>query len=151
MAIMFITGLSGVGKSSVLEYLSIKGYPVVDTDYGFTKLDEDEIKWDEDKIIQLITQYKNKPLILSGCYSNQGKFYSYFDSIILLTAELDVMLERVEKRKTNPYGKNTADRNEIIESYEIILPLLKKRATVMIDTTVTSIEEVCEQLIKLLH
>jgi broad-specificity NMP kinase len=151
MAIMFITGLSGVGKSSVLESLATKAYNVIDTDYGFTKFEDGETKWDEDKITQLIKQYQNKHLFLSGCYSNQGKFYSFFDSVILLTAELDVMLDRVEKRNTNLYGRNTEDRNEIIESYETILPLLKKRATVMIDTTVTRIEEVCEQLEKLLH
>lgn len=34
MVRLLITGMSGVGKSSVLEQLGERGYPVIDTDYG---------------------------------------------------------------------------------------------------------------------
>ncbi|MGP4081203.1 hypothetical protein ACTWQL_14940 [Pseudalkalibacillus sp. R45] len=38
MAIIFVTGLSGVGTSSALEQLEKEGYNVVDTDYGYIKV-----------------------------------------------------------------------------------------------------------------
>ncbi len=147
MTIMFITGLSGVGKSSVLELLSKRGYNVIDTDYEFTtNYRSEEMLWNEDKINQLLYENRNKLLILSGCYSNQGKFYQYFDHIVLLTADIDVMLERLNKRTTNFYGKSEKDKVEIIDSYITIFPLLKKRADKIIDTTNISIEQVCDQL-----
>jgi len=119
MAIIFITGLSGVGKSTVLEQLGREGYHVVDTDYNYVRAIKNgattERVWDEEKIINLIKRSKQSHLFISGCYSNQSKFYRHFKHVVLLKAELDVMLERVTKRTTNSYGKSAEEMAEIIE------------------------------------
>ena len=58
MAITFVTGLSGVGTSSVLEQLGKQGYNVVDTDYEYIKRLKngmiEERFWDEDKITKVL-------------------------------------------------------------------------------------------------
>lgn len=154
MAVIFITGLSGVGTSSALEQLEKEGYNVVDTDYGYVK----EIKiggiaqrvWDEEKIMEMLEKHKHSHLFISGCYSNQGKFYKHFDQVVLLKAELDVMLDRINKRTSNNYGKSSEEREEVIDSYENVLPLLEKSSDIIIDTTHTGIDEVCRRLIELL-
>jgi len=155
MAIVFITGLSGVGKSSALYQLGKLGFNVVDTDYGYTKTVKngtiEELVWDEEKIQALLLMYSNEHLFLSGCYINQGKFYKNFDYVVLLKAEIDVMLERVEKRTTNDYGKSTEDRTKILESVVNVLPLLERGANVVIDTTKSDIETVCSQLVSILN
>lgn len=154
MSIVFITGLSGVGKSSVLEQLENQGYNVVDTDYGYIKeIENEEFKervWDEEKITQLLEKYKQSHLFISGCYSNQGKFYKYFDYVVLLKAKLSIMLDRINRRTSNSYGKNIKERAEIIDSYEKVLPLLEKSADIVIDTTHNGIDIVCKQLKELL-
>ncbi len=154
MAIIFVTGLSGVGTSSALEQLGRWGYNVVDTDYGYVK----EVKiggvrervWDEVKITALLEKYKQSHLFLSGCYANQGQFYHYFDHVVLLKAELEVMLERVSQRTTHNYGKSPEERAEIIDSYKNVLPLLEKRSDIIIDTTRNGIDVVCKLLKALL-
>ncbi len=155
VTIVFITGLSGVGKSSVLKQLEKEGYRVVDTDYGYTtKVTRDgmeETIWDAGKISELLDTHKNHPLFISGCYSNQGEFYHHFDHVVLLTAELDVMLARIEGRVNNDFGKNPNERFKIIQDHKNVLPLLEKKATTLIDTTNISISEVGGRLKALLE
>lgn len=154
MAIIFVTGLSGVGTSSALEELEKEGYNVVDTDYGYVRLIKnegvEERVWDEEKITQLLEQNKQSHLFISGCYSNQGKFYNHFDYVVLLKADLNVMLDRINKRTSHNYGKSPEERAEVLDSYENVLPLLEKSSDIIIDTTHNGINEVCRKLKELL-
>ncbi|MCA0970807.1 AAA family ATPase [Halobacillus litoralis] len=149
MSIIFITGLSGVGKSSVLKRLERDGYAVVDTDYGYTTIETDgsaERVLDEEKINELLERHQGTDLFLSGCYSNQGKFYKHFDHVVLLKAELNIMMDRLDRRTSNHYGKSADERNEVIHSYENVLPLLVKGSDVVLDTSHIGIERITEKL-----
>jgi hypothetical protein len=74
--------------------------------------------------------------VSTHCYntSNQWKFYSRFNAIVLLSAPLEVILERVASRTTNDYGKTTEQREEIINFIMTVEPLLRSKATFEIDT-----------------
>ncbi|MBX0358626.1 AAA family ATPase [Halobacillus sp. Nhm2S1] len=151
MGIIFVTGLSGVGKTSVLQRLENEGYDVVDTDnHGYTKkvptVEGEEFVWDEEKISHLIERRKRPHIVLSGCYSNQGEFYQSFDYVVLLEAPLDVMLDRVNQRNTNPYGKHPDERKAILESFTHVLPKLRASANVVIDTSKVGISETADRL-----
>ncbi len=128
---------------------------MVDTDYGctveVTRNGEEEVIWDAHKIGDLLRRHRDSNLVISGCYSNQGDFYNYFDHIVLLVAELDVMLARVEKRTAHDFGKDPAERGRIISDHDNVLPLLRKRATTVIDTTNLGIQEVCHEIKVLLE
>lgn len=154
MAIIFVTGLSGVGTSSALEQLEKEGYNVVDTDYGYIKVikngEIEERVWDEEKITQLIDKYKGSHLFLSGCYANQGKFYKHFDYVVLLKAELKIMIDRINNRTSHHYGKSPEERAEVIDSYKNVLPLLEKSSDIIIDTSHRGIDVVCSRLKDLL-
>lgn len=150
MTKIFITGLSGVGKSSVLNHLKEKGYPTFDLDYGYIIQQDGEPFIDEEKVFALINNQNYSHLLLAGTESNQGVFYNHVDYIILLEAPLETMLERIKTRTTNPYGKEKREREAITNHYYNVLPLLRKRATLMIDTSVHSIEAVSNQIEQLL-
>ncbi|MCP3033051.1 AAA family ATPase [Halobacillus sp. A1] len=154
MSIIFVTGLSGVGKSSALEQLAMEGYNVVDTDYGYLKIEKngaaEEKVWDEEKIAQLMEKYKNSHLFISGCYSNQGKFYNQFDCVVLLKADLEIMMDRINNRTSHNYGKSADERDEVIDSFKNVLPLLVKSSDVTIDTSYCEIDVVCKRLKELL-
>ena len=69
--------------------------------------------WNEERIDALLNGHSDGALFVVGTVANQGKFYPRFDSVVLLSAPLDVILERVTTRDTNPYGSTEAERDQI--------------------------------------
>jgi hypothetical protein len=65
---------------------------------------------------------------------NQGKFYPRFDAIVLLSAPLEVILERVAGRDTNDYGKTDGERDLVADDLATVEPLLRAGASAEIDT-----------------
>ena len=72
---------------------------------------------------------------VSGTVSNQGRFYDRFDAIVLLSAPADVLLERIEWRTTNPYGKSRRERELILRHLAEVGPLLRRTCTHEIGAT----------------
>ena len=73
-------------------------------------------------------------LFLSGSVPTQRRFYPQFDAVVLLSAPLDVLLQRVRSRAANPYGKGDVEQALIAEGIAIVEPLLREGATHEIDT-----------------
>jgi broad-specificity NMP kinase len=135
---ILVTGMSGTGKSSALADLSGLGFDVVDTDFGgWTERSDDDggYIWREDRIAELLAHDRDCPLFVSGTVSNQGRFYDRFDAVVLLSAPASVLLSRLEKRTTNPYGKRADERALILRELVEVEPLLRKRCTHEIDAT----------------
>jgi shikimate kinase len=151
---IFITGMSGTGKTSVIEKLRSRGFAAIDTDYdGWCEQSvlngTSEWIFREERLYDLLARPLNSSLFISGCCSNQGKFYRFFDYKILFSAPLEVILERVAKRITNPYGRSEEERAEICWNYEHIQPLLKRDADLEIDSAAMSVSEMTDILIEL--
>jgi dephospho-CoA kinase len=144
--------MSGTGKSMALVELARRGHRVVDTDYGGFS---DEVQqpdgrkweqvWREDRIEALLDQHDDGVLFISGCVSNQRKFYPRFDAVVLLSAPADLILERVAVRKTNDFGKSDAERDRIVQDLTTFEPLLRATSTAEIDTR-APLHEVVEAL-----
>lgn len=146
MTVVFVTGMSGTGKSSVLAELERRGHQVVDTDYG-DWVDESgpERLWREDRIAALLDEHEGGTLFVAGCVANQGRFYPRFGAVVLLSAPVDVILERVVGRESNDYGKNEEEREQIVSDLEEFEPLLRAGATAEIDTR-APLTEVADEL-----
>lgn len=121
--------MSGTGKSTVLQELRHRGNFAVDTDYGGWALPDGS--WDEPRMERLLGDHAD--IVVSGAVNNQGRFYDRFRHIVLLSAPLDVLLQRVENRTSNPYGKSLAEREEIARYVVTVEPLLRNGATVELD------------------
>lgn len=129
MARVLVTGMSGVGKSTVLDELSSRGHRTVDTDYdGWEPADSG---WDAPRMARLLSTYPD--VVVSGTVENQGEFYDRFEHIVLLSAPLDVLLDRVAHRTNNPYGASAAQQKEISGYLETVEPLLRRGATIELD------------------
>lgn len=171
---VLVTGMSGTGKSTLLEKLAARGYKTVETDaeptlrtfvpqfgdprpvrrnYASNSADYAEVAdrdgewiWNEDRIQQLLSTEDAEILFVCGTVRNQRKFYPQFDHIILLTAPIPIITERVRTRTNNPYGKHPDQLADILSNVENVEPLLRDGATMAIDTS-APIEDVVRKVL----
>lgn len=150
---VLVTGMSGTGKSTALTELARRGHRVVDTDYDDFSEDVPladgtgtQQLWREDRIDVLLAEAPaGETLFISGCVSNQRKFYPRFDAVVLLSAPVEVILERLASRTTNEFGKNAAERDRILHDLATVEPLLRAGATAEIDTC-RPVDDVVDEL-----
>lgn len=133
---ILLTGMSGTGKSSVVQELVERGYKAVDTDDGLCDVQPDGRQlWREDAVRQLLATEDADVLFLAGCEENQGTFHPQFDHIVLLSAPLETMVERLQTRTNNPYGKSPLELRRFLEDVETVEPLLRRVADHEVRTT----------------
>lgn len=136
MSRVLVTGMSGTGKSTVVDALRARGIHAIDTDDGWC-IDQPDgtLRWDEPRIGALLSDDEARELVLAGCEENMVGFLPRFDTVILLTAPVPVILERIASRSNNDFGKSEDERQRILGDIATVEPLLVKIADVVIDTT----------------
>jgi dephospho-CoA kinase len=141
--------MSGVGKSSVVGELVARGYKAVDTDDGWTEaLPDGRQRWREDAVQELLRTEDAEILFVAGCEENQVAFHPQFDAIVLLSAPLETMVERLATRSNNAYGKHPEERRRFLEDVEAVEPLLRRVATHEVRTT-APLDEVVTTVLRL--
>lgn len=133
MPLYFITGISGSGKSTILEELRAHGYESYDVDEagpvtakwhndktGFVHpkssikkedrtpefLAEHSWKVSSSEVAELARQIGSKPVFLGGSIANEQEIRHLFDSIFALAADDKTLKYRLAHRATNDWGKN---------------------------------------------
>jgi dephospho-CoA kinase len=160
---VLITGMSGTGKSTVIQELAARGYKAIDLDsdaWSEWTIDpgdgpggragEPDWTWREDRIRQLLATEDADILFISGCSSNQGRFYPQLDHVILLTAPAEVLVARLASRTSNPYGKDPAERARVLYHLETVEPVLRRTATAVVDTS-ASVADVVRQVMDIVQ
>ncbi|MBC7593591.1 MAG: AAA family ATPase [Kineosporiaceae bacterium] len=144
MARTLITGMSGVGKSTLLVELARRGHKIIDTDYD--GWEDPHRLWDEPRMTALLETEPD--VFVSGTVQNQETFYDRFDHVVLLSAPVDVLLMRVTTRTNNPYGRTAGEQAEIRRYVVEVEPLLRSGASVELDAEqpVTELADLLEQL-----
>lgn len=138
---ILITGMSGTGKSTVLAELLRRGYEAVETERSewstLVRDDDGSEDWllRVDAVVGLLGRPRERALFLAATTSNQGAIYPLLDEVVLLSAPADVILERVARRTSNPYGRTAEQRALILEHLATVEPLLRASATIEIDAT----------------
>ncbi len=94
MARVLVTGMSGTGKTTVLDELRRRGQIAVDTDYDGWELPNGT--WDEQRMHQLLASNLN--VVVSGTVENQGRFYDRFEHVVLLSAATSGAAPRSDPR-----------------------------------------------------
>ncbi|MEV6269899.1 AAA family ATPase [Kribbella sp. NPDC051936] len=145
MTRILITGMSGAGKTTLLNELARRGHETVDTDYdGWVTADG---AWDEARMAQLLADHLD--VVVSGTVENQGGFYDRFEHVVLLSAPVEVLIERVTRRTNNPYGKTPEQQAKIATYVRTVEPLLRRGATLELDgrQSVADLADTVERLL----
>lgn len=126
MARVLVTGMSGAGKSTLLDAVARRGFLTVDTDEDGWVLPNG--RWDVPRMTALLADQDT--VAVAGTVDNQGTFYDRFEQVVLLSAPLDVLLDRVRTRTTNPYGRDPQHVEDIRRYVRDVEPLLRRGASV---------------------
>src|SRR3954454_6898332 len=144
---ILLTGMSGTGKSTITRALADRGYKAIDADDGYTEpLAGGRQRWREDAVRDLLRREDLEVLFFAGCEDNMVEFLADFDLVILLSAPVSVLVQRVTTRTDNPYGSRPGDLERIVHDVATVEPHLREIADHEIDTTASADEVVAEVL-----
>jgi dephospho-CoA kinase len=170
MALIYITGPTGAGKTTIRNELLAQGYEAFDTDEGGIAEHQDAItkeviiypsdpsertpEWQarhafnlsEEKLKVLAGKAKEHPVFLCGAASNDLELAVYFDSIICLELDEDVSTARVLTRETNNYGKAEDELREIQARHQVVIDKYKRVGAVMLSAD-QPLESLVEEVI----
>jgi len=146
---VLLTGMSATGKSSLVRELVARGYKAVDTDDGWCEpLPDGRQQWRETAIDELLDTEDADVLFVAGCEENQVGFHPRFDQIILLSAPIETVLERLATRTNNQFGKSVEERQRVIDDTAAVEPLLRRVAGHEVVTT-APLDEVVTTVLRL--
>ena len=108
---VLITGMSGTGKSAVIQELAARGYRAYDLDTpewsawivadpsdALTPGKGQDWVWREDRVRALLSKPDEGLLFISGCAENMAQLFPLIDVVILLSAPIETIMERLAAR-----------------------------------------------------
>ena len=128
MAVGWVTGSPGVGKSTVCEALKAAGQVAVDADWegynhwvdrhsGKVVVDPpypvpagwlDRFTWriSRPAVEALVERAQGEAVFLCGSVENEIEVWDLFDQVICLVADSETIRDRLQARTTNSFGKH---------------------------------------------
>lgn len=136
---IFITGISGTGKTAVTAALQNVGYRAISLDeepglcHWYDKINKKRVtyravldkefisahEWicDEDKLRQLLDS-NSVPVFVLGMAENQAELLPLFDTILLLSCRPEIFIARIMQREDNEFGQEESAQKYILETYQ---------------------------------
>jgi GTPase SAR1 family protein len=144
---VLLTGMSGTGKSTLVQELRRRGYAAYDADDdGFSEPRADgRWGWRADAVASLLAQIPDGDLLFfAGCSEEQIEMP--FDYRVVLTVPEDEIVMRLGTRSSNAYGGNPAQLRQVLADLEHVEPLLRRSADLVLSTT-APVTEVADRLL----
>lgn len=165
---IFITGVSGTGKSTTVEKLREKGIHAIDIDeveglcrwihtttkevgyrhpdLGSEFFENHEYICDREKLIELMGEGSG-PVVVAGVSDRQAEnLFDLFDKILLFHCDEKVFLQRIQDRTNHDFGKNETERNMILGWYKEFEQEMLDTGAISIDTN-QPIEAIVERVL----
>ncbi|MFA7191766.1 MAG: AAA family ATPase [Candidatus Paceibacterota bacterium] len=161
----YITGMAGSGKSTIARMLTQNNIRAIDID------DHDLSRWvnketgevvqrqpgadkyffknnasalDIERLFKMIEEMEG-PVFVVGLADNQKDFINKFDKVFLLRCHPSALIQRINSRNDNSFGKDEEARNMIIRGNEKFENKMMDLGAIPIDTSMP-IDKVYEEL-----
>ena len=159
---IYITGVSGTGKSSIARSLRTKGIVAIDIDDDLSKwihkVTGQSVEWepgmsdewyefhgwrcDIEKLKQLLSENKN--IVVVGAAANQEDYLSLFDKIYFLQATPETIVARITARSDNDFGKHPAEQARLLDWQKTYVQEMKDKGAIQLDA-----EKPLEELVEI--
>jgi dephospho-CoA kinase len=136
----YITGMSGTGKSTVVEKLAEKGIFPIDADsvkgltHWIDKYTKEKTEWHagmsdawykkhqyicyKEKLIDLINSSSKDIVVVAGLFNNRSELWNLFDKVFLLQCKEETFLKRITERENHNFGKHILEQENILSWYK---------------------------------
>jgi dephospho-CoA kinase len=140
MKLFYITGISGAGKSTVVEKLAEKGIFSIDADsvkgltHWIDKNTREKAEWCpgmsadwykkhqyicyKEKLINLIKNSPKDIVAVAGLFNNRSELRDLFDKVFLLQCKEETFLKRITERESHDFGKHPLEQENILSWYK---------------------------------
>jgi dephospho-CoA kinase len=159
MALIYITGNAGVGKTTVCRELQKRGYEAHDIDKNgitawYDKITSQKAKqprgiqgrskeWFEknafkmvpERIQEFSSSAKTKQMFLCGQSIHDHEIWHLFDKIIYLSVDEKTLKHRLATRKSTDFGKTSAELKHILAVHTSFEEKHKKHGAAILDAT----------------
>ena len=166
---IYITGVSGTGKTTIAQELERRGYYAISIDEvdglcswvdqetgvsdGGKEADMtvkfvDKHDWicDISRLTTLLETDVDIAFVL-GMATNQNEFLPLFDKIFVLQCKLETFLQRIENRTDNNFGKDKKVQEQIIARSKTYVEEMASKGAIPINTD-RPVTEVVEDIIR---
>jgi len=171
MPLIYITGVSGSGKSAVRIELMKRGYKAFDTDEdGIAAFYNNETggivdkpknaqdrspewyarhtwKMSREGVERLALQGKDNPVFLCGGASNDEEVCDLFSRIVALIVDKETLKKRITTRTTNRFGKQPHEYASILEEQKRAEAYYQRMNAMLVDAT-QAIEAVVDDIVE---
>ncbi len=152
---IYITGVSGTGKTTIATELTKRGYYAISLDEaeglcswvnqesgqkhkGEAELNPDFVDkhdWICDiKLLKELMDKGNDSVFVLGLAGNQDDFLGLFDKILLLECSPETFCARIDQRNDNDFGKHPEIRQQILGRYKAYANKLLAQGAISINT-----------------
>ncbi len=153
----YITGVPGIGKTTLLNELQKRGYATIDIDYvpglcyWINRTSKEPVEFlpgggdewekkntwicDKEKLHELLNQQTEETLFVCGLTNNQAEFIDLFDKVFLLQTDASTFLNRMASRNSDHFGYHEADRNSVLLWYKEFEKRTLNNGAVVLDAT----------------
>ncbi|MFD5827180.1 AAA family ATPase [Lentzea sp. NPDC060358] len=165
MSLVWVTGTSGAGKSSLCGVLRERGELAVDADWeGYNRwvdrvsgqvvvdppdpvppgwLDRYGWRIDRAQVERLAARTREADGYLCGCVENEEEVWDLFDVVVCLVIGDDVVRSRLRGRTGNSFGKHPEELAAALQHNSHVEGDYRRRGAVIVDGTLP-LEEVAD-------
>jgi broad-specificity NMP kinase len=169
---IFVTGISGTGKTTVSNKLKDKGFSTVDLD-DFPDLcswvniktgkkaeasnrgnvdndfiDNHEYKCDTEKLVQMMDK-NDEDILVFGSVGDNSTLIDLFDKVILLQCSPKNVVARLQSRDTNEFGKDPKVQNRMLSWKKVFDGIMIKSGAVSINAD-NNIDDIVNEIVDII-